>query len=207
MNLRAIIGNVLEKTAFYPLSGLIAGLIATLPLILLAGKLSQGLTLLYAVFYVILLEGMNNFTFIEGFRQKSNHTAATLLIVAKVTVVYLLLLRLALFGETQILYHMLVTAPCVGWTAIMVEKDKKCLPFTVVAVIMTICAFAIFNPQNVLTSVIHLSDMTFTPVNGLNLAGIPLGLAILTCIARKAVFADTAALIGFLIIADRLCFA
>lgn len=201
------IRKLLPKTAFYPIFGLVAGFIAILPLKYFYSAMTAGMLLLYSVFYVIILERLNDFTFIEDFRKKTNHVAATLLIVVKVTTVYLLFMRLSLFGETQLLYHILLVVPLIGWTAIMVEKDKKCLPFTVGVVIMVICTFAIFNAQNVLTPVIHFSDMTFNPVSGLSLAGIPLGLAILTCIARKAVFADTAALIGFLIIADRICYA
>lgn len=207
MFLTNVIRKALDKIKFYPLFGLIAGIIAVLPLKLIAEKASAGVILFYAVVYVVILERLNNFSFTEDFRQKSNHTAANLLIIAKVAAVYLILLRLALSGETQIMYQMLVAAPCVGWSAIMVEKDLKYLPAAIATAVAVILTFGIFTPENILMPAVDLHALRFNPVTGIFLTGFPLILAAFSCIMKKAVFADTAMLVGYLILADKICYA
>lgn len=205
--LSRIIEKILNREIFYPILGMIAGIIAVLPLKFFYGFMSSGMILFYSVFYVVILERLNNFTFIEAFRQKSNHTAATLLVIAKVAVVYLLLLRLALHGETQLLYHMLIITPMIGWTATMVEKNIRNLLFILPAFLFIFFAFGCFNADNMLDPIIRFSYDSFSLLNSLHIVGLPLALAIFCCSIKKAAFADVAALFGFMIFADRICYA
>ncbi len=139
----------------YPLVGMILGFLgAVIPVLVmkLAGEF-QGLILFFAVFYVGMLEWLTRFLHLDGFCDccdafccmaadaekrlavmKDSHIGAAaaggtaLLIAAKTLAVYLLFMRLALFGDYLILILILVFTPALARYSMICCAVKSVYP-------------------------------------------------------------------------------